>query len=181
MVHLEFQMTNSHSITWFWAKAPTRNVYHKHMVDQKTGKEKKAKARKRPKDKNTEGWSKDQSKFKKYKWYYCKHININNLATYDNSHKNVYKLQVNSEYCKFSPPFFFLFFLFSNTHNIWRFLSQETNLSCCDVYHSCSNTGSFKPLCWTGDWTYTSTETQASAVILLTHLCRSRNSFSSTF
>ena len=51
-------------------------------------------------------------------------------------------------------------------HSIWKFLGQELNPS-----HSCSvacSAKSFSPLHWAGDWTHTSTATQATAVRLLT-------------
>ena len=57
-----------------------------------------------------------------------------------------------------------LFYFFGRTHHIWKFVSQELNLS-----QSCSNTGSFNPLWQAGDRTCTSAATWAAAVRFLTH------------
>ena len=63
---------------------------------------------------------------------------------------------------------FYLFYFFHMPHS-WhmevRGLGIESELSH-QLHHSCSNMGSFNPLCWVGDWT--PTRTQAAAVGFLT-------------
>ena len=67
--------------------------------------------------------------------------------------------------------FFFLFPLHLKPMN---FLGQGLNLSHnCHLCHSCSNSRSFNPLGWAGDWTLTATET---LLYIYNPLCHSGNS-----
>ena len=53
---------------------------------------------------------------------------------------------------------------------MWKFLGQGSNLRhSCKLSHSCSNSGSFNPLCWAGDQIHTSVLTQVAIVGFLTH------------
>lgn len=47
--------------------------------------------------------------------------------------------------------------------------SQDRNRIQATAVHSCSNAGSFDPLCWAGDGTHSSTGTWATTVRFLTH------------
>ena len=58
----------------------------------------------------------------------------------------------------------FFFFFNGHTYSIWKFQVQGLNLSC-----SCGNAGSFNPLRWAGDQTFTAIVIQATAVEFLTH------------
>ena len=74
------------------------------------------------------------------------------------------------------------FFFYGCTLGTWKFPGQRLNLSHnCDLYYSCSNAGSFNPLHRAGDWTYTSTATQATAVRFLIHCGRARTPSCSRF
>ena len=54
---------------------------------------------------------------------------------------------------------------YGRTHGKRKFPGQGLNASgSCNLCQSCSNVRSFNPLCWSGDWTHTSTAFWAAAV-----------------
>ena len=68
---------------------------------------------------------------------------------------------------------FCFYFYFHACTRIWKFLGQGLNPShSYDLCHSCGNARSFNPLCQTGDGTWTSAATWATAVRSWTHCTR---------
>ena len=62
------------------------------------------------------------------------------------------------------------FFPSGHTHGICKFRGQGLNPShICNLCHSCHNAGSFNTFYQAGDWTCSSTETDATAVRFSTH------------
>ena len=91
---------------------------------------------------------------------------VSSLLFYDTIWRRLNKPQILGDFYLFLfLKFFYLFLFYGLGHAIWKFLGQTLNPShSCDLNHSCSNTGSFNPLCWARDPTPASSVTPAAAV-----------------